>query len=345
MKAVLHTYPALIASALMLAIALSDPAGAQEAGSRASYTRGGWAGAKYVAMGKAAEVVVDDVYSIYWNPAGLAGLKEQERLTAEEIRDRAKKGDVNSISEEDLIRFSDDRQSRTAFQIGMSAAMLDIEREAGFAGAAFSMFGGVMGMGAYSIQSKDIESRDEQGNLLGKLNYSGSVAYLSYGWASGVSSLGVSLKVLYEKIGDVGYYGGGVDVGTQVEGIPFIRVGFVVMDIGTGLKPDKRYDNISDEYEFGSPSIKLSVALTSQLSDFVAALSAVRKLEQEDEYEVNVGLSYNIARNMSIYVGLNDSLFTTGMSVHFFGVEAAYAFSYDRIDAGYNNIVSLTIGL
>ncbi|HPQ53319.1 MAG TPA: hypothetical protein PK253_08695 [Spirochaetota bacterium] len=315
---------------------------AQDAGSRASYTRGGWAGAKYVAMGRAAEVIVDDVYAIYWNPAGLAGLKERERLSTEEIQRRAREGSVGSISEEDLVRFSDDTATRTVFQIGISAAKLDIEREAGFGGIAFNLFGGVMGMGLYSIQSKDIEARDESGNLMGKLDYSGSVGYLSYAWTSGISSIGFSLKGLYEKVGDVGYYGGGVDIGTQVDVIPFLRVGFVVMDIGTGLKPDKQYENIENEYDFGSPSLKLSMALTSRQSDFILAFSIVRKLEQE-EYDLNVGISYQLIKNMAVYVGMNDTEFSSGLSMKVWGLEVAYAFSYDNIDAGYNNIVSVTL--
>lgn len=328
----------VIGALLLCATSLS----AQDAGRRASYTRGGWAGAKYVAMGKAAEVIVDDVYAIYWNPAGLAGLKERERLSPEEIQRRAREGSVGSISEEDLVRFSDDAATRTVFQIGISAAMLDIEREAGFGGVAFNLFGGVMGMGVYSIQSKGIETRDEGGNLTGKLDYSGSVGYLSYAWTSGISSIGFSLKGLYEKIGEVGYYGGGLDIGTQVDVIPFLRVGFVVMDIGTGLKPDKQYENIENEYDFGSPTLKLSMALTSRQSDFILAFSVVRKLEQE-EYELNVGISYQLIKNMAVYVGMNDTQFSSGLSVKVWGLEVGYAFSYDNIDAGYNNIVSVTL--
>ncbi len=317
---------------------------AQDAGSRASFTRGGWAGARYVAMGRSAEVIADDVFSIYWNPAGLSGLKERERLSPDEIGERARAGNVDSISEDDLIRFSDERGPRTVFQTGISAAMIDVEREAGFAGVAFTAFKGVVGLGAYSIQSKGIESRDESGNRIGNINYSGSVGYFSYAWTSGVTSIGVSLKGLYEKIGAVGFYGGGFDVGAQAEVVPFLRVGFVVMDIGTGLKPDSTYDHIENEYDFASPVIKISAALTSRESDFTLALSAVRKLEQQD-YEVNIGLSYNLGKNITVYGGLCDSFFSAGLSFSLWSLEVAYAFSYDNIGTGYNNIVSLTMEL
>lgn len=317
---------------------------AQDAGSRASYTRGGWAGAKYVAMGRAAEVMADDVFSIYWNPAGLTSLKEREHLTPDQINERAKSGRVSSITEDDLIRFSDETGPRTVFQLGVSAAMIDVEREAGFAGVAFNIFKGVMGAGVYSIQSRKIESRDESGNYIKDITYSGSVGYLSYAWITGVTSIGMSLKGLYEKIGEVGYYGAGADLGAQLEVVPFLRVGFVVMDIGTGLKPDGTYEYIEDKYDFASPSIKISAALTSRESAFTLALSAVRKLEQED-YELNVGLAYNLVRNITVYGGLSDSFFTAGVSFKIWTLEAAYAFSYDNIDSGYNNIVSLTLEL
>jgi hypothetical protein len=41
--------------------------------------------------------------------------------------------------------------------------------------------------------------------------------------------------------------------------------------------------------------------------------------------------------------GLNDDYFSTGASINIYGVEAAYSFSFDRIDTGYNNTVSLSI--
>ena len=183
---------------------------AGDAGSRASFTRGGWVGAGYVGMGKAGEIITNDVFSIYWNPAGLSELKGKKQLTEKEIRDKASKGKAGDISESDLIRFTDDSAEKSVVQVGASAGKLDIERDVGFSGIAFSFLNGVLGMGIYSIQSKGIEERDASGNLLStNLKYSGSTAFLSYGWSSGISSIGLSLKGLYEKIGDTEYAGEG----------------------------------------------------------------------------------------------------------------------------------------
>jgi len=316
----------------------------QDAGSRASFTRGGWVGARYVAMGKAAEVVVDDVFAIYWNPAGLAEIRRSRSLTSEEIRKKAQSGDIEGLTEDDLIQFSEEDEQEVVFQIGASAALLDIEREAGFLGAAITLFNGVIGIGAYSIQSRGIESRDEAGNLLKEINYTASVGYLSYGWTFGVSSIGLSFKGLHEKIGDIEYFGGGVDVGAQSEIVPFLKVGFLIQDIGSGLKPRENYEGIEDEYDLASTSLRLSAAITSRTSDFILAISGVKKLEQE-EFELNVGLQYDVFSFISIYVGLHDTYFSSGLSMTFLGMNIAYAFNYDRINFGYNNIISLRLEL
>ena len=60
---------------------------AENAGSRGSYSRAGWAGARYTAAGMTGEVLSDDVFAIYWNPAGLSELKKK-RLTETEIREK-----------------------------------------------------------------------------------------------------------------------------------------------------------------------------------------------------------------------------------------------------------------
>jgi hypothetical protein len=316
----------------------------EDAGSRASYTRTGWVGARYVALGKAAEVIVDDAFAIYWNPAGLCDLRGREPLSIDEIKAKARKGDVDDIKEEELVTFSEGEDRDGVAQIVASGAMLAIEREAGFAGAGFSLWGGVFGAGLYSIRSDDIVTRDADGNKTGTTAYSGNVGYLSYGKYVGNTAVGLSIKGLYEKIGEYSYSGAGADLGVQTEIIPFFKVGFVLQDIGTGLYPMDDYPDVEKEYDLGNMSMKLSAAITTRGSDFIIAFSGVKKIEQE-QYEINVGMQYALSELMAIYLGLNDSFFTSGVSVTIWGTEIAYAFAYDKIDYGYNNIVSVKIAL
>ncbi len=313
----------------------------QDAGGRAAFTRGGWAGARYVAMGKAAEAVADDVFAIYWNPAGLYELKARESASRDQLEKKIEKGDISDIDEKDLVRFSEEESSRQFFQIGVSAASLDIEREAGFAGAAFKLFKGIAGAGVYTIQSRGIEARDEFGNYIQKLSYSGSEGYLSYGWSTGVATMGVSLKGLREQIGESIYYGSGFDLGAAVDLLPFLRVGFVVKDLGTNIYNYRDEGSALERLDFGNPSMRLSIALVN-VRDFTIAVSGVKKLEQQD-YEMNAGLEYAVSRALTIYLGLNDSRFASGINLNFGRTAVSYAFCVDKVDLGYNNIVSITL--
>lgn len=329
---------------IILLFATTHLFASEDAGSRASYTRTGWVGARYVALGKAAEVIVDDAFAIYWNPAGLCDMRGREPLSIDEIKSKAKKGEVDDIKEEDLVTFSESGEQKRAAQIVASGAKLAIEREAGFAGVGFSLFGGVFGAGVYSIRSSDIDTRDESGNLTGTTSYSGNVGYLSYGKYIGDTAVGISLKGLYENIGEYSYSGAGADIGVQTEIIPFLKVGFVLQDIGTGLYPVDDYEDVERDYDLGQMSMKLSAAITTRKSDFIIAFSGVKKIEQED-YELNVGMQYDLSQMIAMYLGLNDSFFSTGVSITIWGTEIAYAFAYDKIDYGYNNIVSVKIAL
>ncbi|TAL31343.1 MAG: hypothetical protein EPN93_17930 [Spirochaetes bacterium] len=332
---------AVIIGALALNLGIPGKLYAQDAGSRASYTRGGWVGAKYVGMGKAAEVVADDVFAIYWNPAGLPELKNLERLTPDEIREKVKKGDVKGISEEDLLKFSEDTKAKNFFHIGVSGGMLDIERETGFAGVAFNLFSGVAGAGVYSIQSRDITATDESGSITGSLDYTASVGFLSYGWSTGAAQVGFSVKGLQETIGKRTYYGGGVDFGTIVDVLPFLKLAFVLQDIGTGLYTDRHTATGTDKFDFAYPSMKLSASLASS-QEFIFAVTLVKKLEQKD-YQANAGLRYSLTKRFDLYLGMSDTSLSSGFSLKLLNMNVGYAFAIDNVNLGYNNIVSLTM--
>jgi hypothetical protein len=314
---------------------------ADGAGARAVFTRNNYIGARYVAMGGAAEAIVDDIFAIYWNPAGLYHIRRHKSNISEEIYDKAQNNDIDAITEEDLIDFSDEK-SETFVQVGLSGAMLDVERDIGFAGVAFNALKGVVGAGFYTVQSDEIETRDDSGNLTGETTYTASVGTFSYSNEISIATFGFSAKVLYEKIDNVEYYGGGCDIGVQTELFPLIKVGFVVQDIGTGLKPVKEEENIDNSYDFGRPVIRLNIALLSRSADLILSMGAVNKIEQ-DEITYNLGLQYNLMQHCAVYVGMQDEIFATGFSLQVWNMDISYAFSYDKIDYGYNNIVSAMV--
>ena len=315
---------------------------ADEAGSRASYTRGGWAGARYVAAGQCGVVLADDVYSIYWNPAGLSELKSTKKAISEDIFERARSGNVQSITEEELLNFSKPASEMNVVDIGISGAMLDVDRNVLFAGCAFGLFDGVIGFGAYNISSFDIPSYDESGTSTGKSNYSGSVGYISYGISLGAAAIGVSVKGLYERIGEYSYAGVGLDAGSQIFVLPFLKLGFAAYDLGAGLKPlDDDGGNLENKYDLGYPSFRINAAAISEIG-FTISFGLVKKLEQSD-YFFTFGVQYDVKKFLSIYAGMCDSEFSAGLAVKAFNCEISYAFVFDNINGGANNVVSASI--
>ena len=298
------------------------PAGASGAGSRAAYIRGGWVGADYVAMGRTAEVLCDDVYSTTkpaGSPSANAGHQEGDR-------DKAEKGRVDDISEDDLIRFSEEEKSFSV-QLGVTGALLDEDRTTGFVGAAINLPVGVFGIGAYTIVSTGIDRRDYSGVKTGELTYAGSACYLSYGVSLGVASLGVTAKGLWEKLGNTNYVGGGVDIGTQVYVLPFLKIGFVVQDLGAGLYPVEQRYGVRKTYDLGYPTLRLGIALITN-RNFTLSVSGIR---------------YDIVKYVSIFLGMQDLAFSTGAAIHVSQFDVSYAFTIDNINYGYNHVVSMQL--
>ena len=311
---------------------------AEGPGVRGAFTRGGFIGAEYIALGGAAEAVADDVFAIYWNPAGLMNLRNRKHVSADDIRRKAQADDIGGISEEDVARMND-TSGKGFFQIGISASNLAEERRAGFAGAAAPLFSGVIATGLYSINSPDIQKRDETGAAVGLADYTAGCAYLSYAFDADVTSFGISLKGLGENIDGDMYYGNAVDVGVRAEVFPLLRLGFVIQDIGLGFysgSPDGK------TYDYGVPVFRGGVSLSTRNSDIVLAASVVRKVDR-DGFEYNIGVEYSPVRALSGMIGLKDNRFAGGARVSIAEmIEFSYALSYDPIDMAFNNTVSLT---
>lgn len=330
----------LIIPATIIICLIAADSFAGNAGSRGSYTRGGWAGAEYAATGMAGEVLADDVFSIYWNPAGLTELRTRKNLSENQVTEKARQGNVDDITEEDLLNFSESSVDRLFLNLGASYTKLDFDRDAGFAGCAFNFFKGVIGFGLYSITSGDIETRDSSGNLTGHQNYSGSAGMISYAMQWNIVSFGLSLKGYYEKIGDSTYSGAGADAGFQLFLLPFLKLGVMVRDAGGFLKPQDAPDS-EDRYDFFKPQIKSGIAFLSD-SGFKIALSGSKKLEQTG-FEFGGGVEYDVTRFLTVNAGLSDNSFTAGFTMRLLSVDVAYAINIDKIDYKYNNTISLAI--
>jgi hypothetical protein len=313
---------------------------ADSAGTRGAFTRGGFAGARYIAFGSAAEACADDVFAIYWNPAGLASLYGNRTKSPDEIRKRTDKGDVSGITEEDLLKFSDS-SDKSALHFGASGTMADIDRNAVFGGVAVNMLGGALGAGVYSIYSPSIEEYDTAGNRTGTGRYQGSVGFLSFGRNAGVSSIGISIKGLHETVSDAQFAGAACDIGVRAEVLPFIQVGFVAQDLGMGLYPVSGRD-LEKKYDFGSPTLRSSVFMESRATNVSLGFGIARRIEQ-NKFIYSAGVRYDPTGNIFMSLGFHDESFTAGVGLRIWKGEVWYAFSYDKINMGYNNSVSMVM--
>lgn len=308
--------------------------------SRGTFTRGGWVGAKYVAMGRNGEVTADDVFSIYWNPAGLTELRHTQFLTEKEIKEKARKGKVEDITESDLIRFTEEEKSFTV-QTALSGSMLTYGANTAFFGMAINLPRGVLGLGAYTVFSGGIDRRDYNNLKTGNLDYLATAGYLSYGVSLGVTSFGFSVKGLYEKIGNDYYLGCGADIGTQVYLLPFLKVGLMVQDLGTGMYPMVKRMGLDRTYAFAYPTLKLGIALITN-RNFTLAVSGTKKLDLKT-FGYSVGAQYDVVKWATIYIGIKDRVFSAGLTFHVVQFDVSYAFTMDTITRGFNHIASVKV--
>jgi hypothetical protein len=308
--------------------------------SRGTFTRGGFVGGKYVAMGRNGEVTADDVYSIYWNPAGLTELRHAQILTEKEIKEKAEKGKVDDISEAELIRFSEE-EKRFSVQVAASGSMLTFGANTAFFGMAINLPTGVLGIGSYTIFSGGVGRTDYNGVRTGTLDYLATAGYISYGVSLGVTSLGFSVKALYEKIGNDYYLGCGTDIGTQVYLLPFLKIGLMVQDLGTGMYPMVKRAGIDQSYAFAYPTLKLGIAVITN-RNFTIAVSGIKKLDVKT-FGYSIGAQYDIMKWASIYIGLKDLVFSAGLTFHVVRFDVSYAFTMDTITKGFNHIASATV--
>ncbi len=304
-----------------------------DADKKASCLRNGWIGAEYVAMGKAAEAIVDDAFSIYWNPAGLRELEN----TIGYADSGATGKDRDRIDEDDLLTFSEDNSED--IHISISAGLIDIKSQAGFIGAAFKGLNGIIGIGAYSVFLREIEFLNKSEINTNSTQCLAGTGIISYGISHGVASFGISIKGLYENFEEKTYYGIGSDIGTQIEIIPLIKIGLVVQDAGTILRP-LEIDTGDEDHEFVTPFIKFSAALDN-ISGFTFSFTGGTIVNVD--YEFNYGIRYSISNQFTVSAGLNDySLLTAGFSCSIIDADIAYSFSYDFDKKKNNNIVSFT---
>ncbi len=158
-------------------------------------------GARATAMGGAFTALADDSTSLYWNPAGLAQMKEGE------------------LSATYNLWFEDVRQ--------------------GYLSIGFPSLGGTLGLAANYVDMGTLEGRDEAGNPTG--NFTASDLELMVGYAKKISpklSFGFGAGIIQDTIAEDKKSAFLANVGLLTEVSKPLILGFAVQNLGSQLGSD-----------------------------------------------------------------------------------------------------------
>ena len=89
------------------------------------------------------------------------------------------------------------------------------------------------------------------------------------------------------------------------------------------------------------PTLRLGIALITN-RNFTLSVSGIKQLDQKT-FGYGVGVRYDIVKWASIFLGMQDLVFSAGVTFHVRQFDVSYAFTMDTINYGYNHVVSMQL--
>ncbi len=258
---------ALIICCLLLATALSAQQSTVGAAG-AQFLKIG-VGSKYQAMGEASVAVADDIYSMYWNPAGLAAIENGQISFT----------NVNYVLDIDLNWVGYAKNFENVGVFGVSATVLS--------------------MGEQEITN--IDNQDGTGQSYSASSYALGVSFarqLTAKFAFGATIKYVSEKIHLEKADGVA-----IDMGTMLNtGYRNLRLGMSITNMGADMKfdgPDLSVPSSSPETKYDVASYNLPLTFRVGLAydvDFgpksLLTVSGELKHPNDNDQKGSLGLQY-----------------------------------------------------
>ena len=248
-------------------------------------------GAEPAALGSAYTAVAENAYAPVWNPAGLAGLDVAE---------------ASAMHTSYLESIHYDHLS--------GVFPLHLSDRPSAVGVALQLLG-----------SGDIDARDENGNPTGSFSTSFGAYSLSYGQAVGErSAVGGTLKMVHEKIADVGATAFALDLGWLFHYTPAMTFAAALSNAGTSLKLVDQSDPLPLQARVGTawrfhPNFRISDDLIARRNGpFANALGL--EWSPAALYALRFGYNTSHTKELGVLAGL-----TAGFGLRFLGQEFAYA--------------------
>jgi len=297
--------------------------------SSAEFLQNGF-GAKSAGLGNAYGVVVSDPSALYWNPAGLAQIYSEKRIT--QTVDTARGGDNLAGDDAEFNKLLEDQNttgtpdSKTVeitersmqTQLNTSGSMLSNGRLLYFGGVGLTVGNGAIGAGYGGSRVSAIKTYDASGVSTGDAFAMSHVAYLGYGWGAGPLRLGISGFALREDLSGSTVNGGGINVGAQMVVLPPLlavaadikNLAFVDKRSGSGFKDVGKLDTLF--------SFSMQIQAPPPNSNFKLILGFTANLDKPagDGVNLNMGLAYGFNRYMYAMLGLNGSKPAIGFGVN-----------------------------
>ena len=253
---------------LFAALALSVPADIHENAGIARYDfLDIGAGAQPMAMAGAYAGASGDIYSLYWNPAGIAGMPRPVFMA-------------------DYFHYA------MGIQRGMVGAVLD---------SSFCRGWGTLGFAINYLNAGIFETVDEFGNHIPGNDFSAGYNVFSATFARSLPeyrgylfSAGVTFKQLLENIADYSSYGSALDFGAHcVFPSKGLKIGLSVRNLGTVFSEDS--SRLPQTYTLGIIYNSKSWPNSRFAFDVVKPRYGV--------YEARLGLDYRVNRDLNIRLG------------------------------------------
>jgi tetratricopeptide (TPR) repeat protein len=287
-------------------------ASAQEGGggTRSVFTLG--AGSRAISMGGAFSAVATDASALYYNPAAM------------------KINGAPTLMANHISLFS-----------GFTDASYD------YLGLVWPTLGaGAFGAGLLTTGTGGIQGYDEFSRPTGELTYRESQGIVSYAFDvpyrfAGTWSLGTSIKVLHQRVGDFADTGTGLDIGllyriSYIEGLTF---GMNLQDIvGARTKLVAADDKVYRTMMFGLGYMR-DIGESGRLT-----MAVQMDMPEVADNDLRVGAEYTIRDMISIRLGYDSESFTAGIGFSWHG----YAFDYgyfSREEAGSSHPITLSARL
>ncbi len=312
---------------IVLSLLLALPAFAVT--SSAEFLQNGF-GAKSAGLGNAYGVVVSDPSAVYWNPAGLAQIYTEKRIT--QTVEAPKGSEKPAGDDEEFNKLLDDQNASGSkeskmveitergmqTQLNASASYLSNGRLMYFGAAGMTLGNGGIGVGYGGSRVGSISGYDSTGASTGTQSALSHVAYVGYGWGTGPLRLGISGFGVREDLGGGAVNGGGINVGAQLVVLPpLLSVAADIKNLaaiqnrtGGGFKDMGKLDTMF--------SFSMQIQAPPPNSNFKLIIGFTANLDRPsgDGVKLNMGMAYGFNKYMYAMLGLNGSKPAIGLGVN-----------------------------